>query len=135
MMGKKTRTPVFFFSFLMALAVGTCLFVQECIVSSALSSSETFHGFRFEQSKAPFEKTADYLLVVECKDVLIKQLEAPTNDNGQLLRLRVNSLDGMLFQSTGAKTFFIRYRSYSGLCHPFQTTSRFIYYLFEKILI
>lgn len=118
----------------MALAVGTCLFVQECIVSSALSS-ETFHGFRFEQSKTPLEKTADYLLVVECKDVLIKQLEAPANDNEQQLRLRVNPLDGMLFQSAEANTFFIRYRSYSGLCYPFKMASRFIYYLFEKILI
>ncbi len=65
MMSKKTKTTVFFFSFLMALVVGICFFVQKSIASSVLSA-EIFQESQFEQSKTPFEETTDYLLDVEC---------------------------------------------------------------------
>lgn len=132
-MSKKTKTTVFFFSFLMALVVGTCFFVQKSIASSVLSA-ERFQESQFEQSKTPFEETTEYLLDVECKDVLIKQLVAPI-DNDKHTLLRMKPFSGMLFRAKVANELVVRYRSYVGSCHSSEMQSRFIYYLFEKILI
>ena len=114
-MSKKTKTTVFFFSFLMALVVGICFLVQKSIASSVLSA-EIFQESQFEQSKTPFEETTDYLLDVECKDVLIKQLVAPIyNDKHTLLRMKPFS--GMLFRAKVADGLVVRYRSYVDSCH------------------
>lgn len=133
MMSKKTKTTVFFFSFLMALVVGTCFLVQKSIASSVLSA-EIFQESQFEQSKTPFEETTDYLLDVECKDVLIKQLATPIDNDKQTL-LRVKPFNGMLFRAIIVNGLYVCYRKYVDSCHSSEMQSRFIYYLFEKILI
>ena len=132
-MSKKTKTTVFFFSFLMALVVGTCFLVQKSIASSVLSA-EIFQESQFEQSKTPFEETTDYLLDVECKVVLIKQLVAPIDKDKQTF-LRVKPFSGMLFRAIIVNVLYVRYRKYVDSCHSSEMQSRFIYYLFEKILI
>lgn len=108
-------------------------FCAKSIASSVLSA-EIFQESQFEQSKTPFEETTDYLLDVECKDVLIKQLVAPIyNDKHTLLRMKPFS--GMLFRAKVADGLVVRYRSYVDSCHSSEMQFRFIYYLFEKILI
>ena len=133
-MSKKIKTTVFFFSFLMALVVGNCLFMQKKVFLPALSSELLQQEFRLEQSKTPFEKTTEYLLVVECKDVFIKQMNAPLNDNKQP-QLRVKSSSGMLLPIIRGNRIFICYQFYINSFHSFKIASRFIYCLFEKLQI
>lgn len=132
MMSKKVKTTVFFFSFLIALAVGNYLCASQSAALSVLSS-EVLCEPQIEQSEFLFKKTTDKLSITGCKDAIVKQQDTPMKDDKQP-RLRMKSFSGMSFQAASGG-FCVGYQSYINSFHPFKIVSRFIYCLLEKLLI